>query len=114
VRPVESLQRAAAAGVQVTLNGDRLAIRSSAPPPAEILKALAEHKVAIIDHLGRTCCHCNSPGEFPRSVHSGPPGEILRVAISRGHLPGAPGLYRRLVCRPEVNSGARTINIPAA
>jgi hypothetical protein len=84
---LETLRRAATAGVQVTLNGDRLAIRSSAPPPAEILGALTEHKAGIVDLLGRTCRHCNSSGEFPRSVHSGPPGEILRVAIPGGIYP---------------------------
>jgi hypothetical protein len=87
VSPVETLQRAAAAGVQVTLNGDRLAIRSSAPPPAEILGALAAHKADIIAHLGRTCSHCGQSGEIPRSVQSGPPDEILRVAIPEGIYP---------------------------
>jgi hypothetical protein len=87
VSPVETLQRAAAAGVLVTLNGDRLVVRSSAPPPAEILGALVEHKADIIDLLGRTCAHCGQPGGHPRSVHSGPPDEILRVAIPEGIFP---------------------------
>jgi hypothetical protein len=87
VSPVETLQRAAAAGVQVTLNGARLVVRSSGPPPAEILGALAEHKSDIIAHLGRMCCVCGQSGEIPRSVHSGPPDEILRVAIPEGIFP---------------------------
>jgi hypothetical protein len=85
--PVETLQRAAAAGVQVTLNGDRLALRSASPVPAELLSALAEHKAAIIAHLGQTCCHCGASGDDPRSVHHGPPDEILRVAIPEGIYP---------------------------
>jgi hypothetical protein len=84
-----TLEEAAEAGVQVSLSGDRLVVRSStsAPPPAEILEVLVEHKADIIAHLRRTCCHCGESGDAPRSVHSGRPDEILRVAIPEGIFP---------------------------
>jgi hypothetical protein len=50
--PVEVLNRARAAGVQVALSGDnRLAIKGPAKPTGEIIKALMEHKPAIIELL---------------------------------------------------------------
>jgi hypothetical protein len=48
----EVLSRARAAGVQVALSGDnRLTLKGPAKPPAEIIKALMEHKPAIIELL---------------------------------------------------------------
>jgi TubC N-terminal docking domain len=84
-----TLQQAAAAGVHVTLNGDRLVVRSAtaAPPAPELIAALVERKADIVAHLRWTCAHCGQPGETPRSVHSGPPDEIRRVAIPEGIFP---------------------------
>jgi hypothetical protein len=108
VSPVETLQRAAAAGVLVTLNGDRLVVRSSAPPPAEILGALVEHKADIIDLLGRTCAHCGQPGGHPRSVHSGPPDEILgwRFPRASSRCTGAVSTTGMPACRLQSEQGA--------
>jgi hypothetical protein len=54
------------------LNGDRLAIQSSAPPPpAEILSALAKHKTAIIDLLRNPVCQQCGDGDGMQKLEDG-------------------------------------------
>jgi hypothetical protein len=42
------LRAAGAAGVRIMLNGDRLKLDASAPPPPELLAALREHKAELL------------------------------------------------------------------
>jgi hypothetical protein len=44
----EALAQARAAGIQVGIDGDDLALEASAPPPAEVLDLLARHKADIV------------------------------------------------------------------
>jgi hypothetical protein len=78
----EVLNRARAVGMQVTLGGDnRLAIKAPAQPRGEILKALMEHKQAIIellkarpDLIGATakgvCAQCGAAEPGPLHQHA--------------------------------------------
>lgn len=44
----EALRAARMAGIDVRIEGDRLALEAQAPPPAEILELLAGHKPGIV------------------------------------------------------------------
>ena len=44
----EALTRARSAGIEVGIDGDDLTLEASAPPPAEVLDLLAQHKTAIL------------------------------------------------------------------
>jgi hypothetical protein len=54
--PAETIRRAKAAGVRLVAKGDKLGRRSTFKPPAEILAALAAHKVIILDLLRNPAC----------------------------------------------------------
>src|SRR5204863_3395239 len=45
---VEALKAARAAGVELALNGDDLALKAASAPPAAVLDALARHKAKIM------------------------------------------------------------------
>jgi hypothetical protein len=47
----EALSRARAAGIQVVLDGDHLALEASAPPSGAVLDLLARHKAEILTLL---------------------------------------------------------------
>jgi hypothetical protein len=47
----EALKQARAAGIQVRIDGEALALDASAPPPAEVLDLLARHKADILTML---------------------------------------------------------------
>lgn len=47
----EALKLARAAGIQVGIDGDALALAACAPPPAEVLDLLARHKADILTLL---------------------------------------------------------------
>jgi hypothetical protein len=48
MRAVEALKAARAAGVEVAIDGDDLALKAASAPPAAVLNALSHHKVEII------------------------------------------------------------------
>ena len=45
---VEALKAARAAGVELALNGDNLALKAASAPPAAVLDALSRHKAEIV------------------------------------------------------------------
>ena len=47
----DALKAARAAGIQVTIDGDDLALEAPVPPPAEVFNLLARYKVAIVTLL---------------------------------------------------------------
>ena len=47
----EALKQARAAGIQVRIDGEALALEASAPPPAEVLDLLVRHKADIVTLL---------------------------------------------------------------
>lgn len=51
MRAVEALQAARAAGVEIALAGDDLALEASSPPPETVLRSLSRNKAGIIDLL---------------------------------------------------------------
>jgi tubulysin polyketide synthase-like protein len=53
----EAVQAAYSAGVTIRLDGDRLHLEASAPPPAAIVEALKQHKAEII---GLLCAQCGA------------------------------------------------------
>jgi hypothetical protein len=48
VSAAEALKAARAAGLELTLDGDDVALEAPAPPPAEIIELLSRHKPAIV------------------------------------------------------------------
>jgi hypothetical protein len=49
----KALQAAYSAGVAIRLDGDKLHLKASAPPPAKVVEALKQHKAAIIELFRR-------------------------------------------------------------
>ena len=47
----ELLELAAAHGLQITPNGDRLKMRAPAPPPPELVDLIRQHRAELLDYL---------------------------------------------------------------
>jgi hypothetical protein len=88
----EAIRAARDAGVDIAIDGDDLLLEASAPPPAELVDRLSQHKADIVAFLAATAFEthhfstpaslptCHSTGEFPIAE----PGPEEPCAARRG------------------------------
>jgi hypothetical protein len=95
----EALKEARSAGIELTVDGDDLVLRASAPPPAAVLDLLSRHKPDIVALLrpsgvGRSVEVCSALMEKRSKT-----GGLSSAPLSDGRL-----LYR--FCATEIPSAA--------
>jgi hypothetical protein len=94
----EALTVARAAGIQVRIDGDDLALEASAPPSAEVLDLLARHKAAILHELREVA---NNPSPSVRATR--PSQEMFEFAPPGDSANDSEALAERVAIMMESN-----------